>query len=86
MKDILAFPRAMGVTDNCDWQIHDYGEEGMTLRDYFASKAPSMPEQWWLDTPKIKEDGSYVHVAEAIASWNYFYAECMLKEREKHAR
>ena len=57
-------------------------EYGMSLRDWFAGNAPPMPEQWWIDTKHEYGDkvGSY---AEAIAAWNYFYADAMIAEREK---
>lgn len=58
-------------------------EPGMALRDWFATHAPEMPEQWWKDTPKTKENGEYIHYAEAQAAWAFFYADAMMKERIK---
>lgn len=51
---------------------------GMTLRDWFAGHAPEMPEQWLQDT--LAEGG---HLLEALAAWNYSYADAMLAAREK---
>ena len=50
---------------------------GLSLRDYFASKAPKMEEQCYNDSPSSE------HITETIASWNYLYADAMLKERNK---
>lgn len=54
---------------------------GMSLRDFMACHAPPMTDQWWKDTPKTRENGEYVHWAEAQAAWAYFYADAMLKAR-----
>jgi len=50
---------------------------GMSLRDYFASHAPEMEEQFFKDSPK-KE-----HITATISVWNYIYADAMIKERDK---
>ena len=54
---------------------------GMTLRDYFASHCPPMPEQWFNDSPRKKSDPLW-HWGEASAAWAYYYADAMLKARE----
>jgi hypothetical protein len=53
---------------------------GMSLRDYFAGHAPPMTNQWWEDT-KAEYGGRSGSYAEAIAAWNYFYADQMLAAR-----
>lgn len=50
--------------------VHD----GMSLRDYFASKAPQAPD-WWIAAETTAQ------VAEKVAKWNYTYADAMLKAR-----
>lgn len=85
IENLPAFPRIDGL--NQGGVLTDViVTGGISMRDYFAAKAPPMPEQWWEDTPKFKEDGNYVHIAEAIAAWNYFYANAMLAERAKNER
>ena len=59
----------------------DKPEGGMTLRDYFASHCPPMPEQWFNDSPRKKSDPLW-HWGEASAAWAYYYADAMLKARE----
>jgi len=59
-----------------------YDKQGMTLRDYFASHCPPMPEQWFKDSPRKKSDPLW-HWGEASASWAYYYADAMLKAREE---
>lgn len=58
---------------NPDNIVHD----GMSLRDYFASRAPAPPE-WWMS----EDCENSPRVAAAIARWNYFYADAMLLERD----
>lgn len=55
------------------------GNTGMTLRDWFASNAPMMTEQWFQDS--LAEEGG--HWLEAQSAWAYAYADAMLAEREK---
>lgn len=45
------------------------------LRDYFASRAPQMTDQWW-------SDSSGKHWVDAQASFAYAYADAMLKARK----
>ena len=76
MAEDKAFPKPYTV--NAYNGEQDWGSEGMDLRDYFAAHAPPPPEQWIEDT---KSDGG--HVVNAYSSWAYFYADDMMKEREK---
>jgi hypothetical protein len=50
--------------------------DGVTLRDYFAAKAPEPPAQWWDNSPFVDE-------IEGIICWRWYYADAMLAEREK---
>lgn len=71
-----AFPRPYSRDDRSDHFDPDYAQEGMSLRDYFAAKAPSAP----IDFPYANgESDSY----QRQVRWNYFYADAMLVEREK---
>ena len=56
----------------------DYGESGMTLRDYFAAKAL----QGWLSTYPTEMDISNVN-KEFVAKHMYEMADAMLKAREE---
>lgn len=53
-----------------------YAHDGMTLRDWFASRAPEPPVTWW--------GGGKIDCA-GYALWNYQYADAMLAERERRA-
>lgn len=50
---------------------------GMTLRDYFAAKAPP-PPKWWMDC-YAKNAQDLDSVAKVLAQWNYVYADAMLE-------
>jgi len=61
-----------------DWRdIPNHPSPGMTLRDYFAARAPAAPAWWWSQQDK-SENAS---VAD-MARWNYVWADEMLKARE----
>lgn len=49
---------------------------GLTVRDYFASHAPSIPS----DFEYIDEELSYW---KRRVRWNYAYADAMIAERQK---
>lgn len=49
------------------------GDDGMSLRDYFAAHAPEPPQAW---------RGGDRAVSDCIA-WRYYYADAMLRERAK---
>lgn len=66
-----AFPL---VGDN--YQIKN---QGMTLRDYFAAKAPAPDETWICNYARER---GYRGEARQRADWNYEYADAMLKARE----
>lgn len=44
----------------------------MTLRDWFASRAPEPPSTWW---------GNGAKDCAGYAMWNYQYAEAMMQQR-----
>lgn len=54
---------------------------GMTLRDYFAAKAPPPPD-WWMENYSSRAGDLYT-VADCVAQWNYVYADAMLSRRSK---
>lgn len=65
--------------------------QGMTLRDYFAIRAPECPAsyistQQGIDHQKNPHNDSYKpklrSTLEIIACWNYEYADAMLEARE----
>lgn len=47
--------------------------DGMTLRDYFAAHAPEPPNSWRGGERSISD----------ITQWRWWYADSMLKERDK---
>lgn len=61
----------------------------MSLRDYFAAKAPSLPtpvRDAVYNAKKFKERGEVFDMdafAAVLAEWNYRYADAMLEERAK---
>lgn len=76
-----AFPVA-AVYDAVREQVNAstaYGcDAGMSLRDYFASRAPQMTDQWWKDSESSGE-----HWIDVQAAFAYAYADAMLKARLK---
>ena len=60
---------------------HGNHPEGMSLRDYFAARAPK-PPKWWIENYG-KDLNDLQSEAELISVWNYAYADAMIKEREK---
>lgn len=71
--------------------IDGYTQDGMTLRDYFAIRAPECPAsyistQQGIDHQKNPHNDSYKpklrSTLEIIACWNYEYADAMLEARE----
>ena len=56
-----------------------YSPDGMTLRDYFAAKAPPAPKWWleWAEGNQLDDD------ATVYAQWAFSYADAMLAERAK---
>jgi hypothetical protein len=64
---------------------NEYGEtikerQGMSMRDFFAAKAPPPPE-WW---GKYRQSfNTLEEEARHIATWNYEYADAMLRAREQ---
>jgi hypothetical protein len=73
-----AFPGEQGHTPDGLW--NQTWEPGLSTRDYFAAHAPPMTNQWWEDT-KAEYGGRSGSYAEALAAWNYFYADRMLAAR-----
>ena len=52
---------------------------GMDLRDYFATHAPEYTKEW--EQNHCREKG-WSGEAQARATWNYQYADAMMKARE----
>lgn len=83
-----AFPQPLTANDNT---VHDeLGQGGMSLRDYFAARAPAMPadlnelakEHADVDNPdKTHREKSDVLLA-IRAEWNYMYADAMIAARD----
>lgn len=80
-KDTPAFPSRHRGENRYDEHIF-YTDKGMSLRDYFASKAMQA-----LITSGLKTDNIEKYKTETIgiitAKWSYEYADAMLAEREK---
>ncbi len=53
-----------------------FSASGMSLRDYFAAKAPPMTVQWREDSARAEQCWT-----EAQAAWSYVYADAMLRAR-----
>ena len=94
MENIPAFPKT-GIYDpgyGFTGMVED-SQDGMTLRDYFAIRAPEIPS--WYEYPepfpvvddsdtlesynkKITEYNKNLYI-----SWRYYYADLMLEGRKK---
>ena len=78
----LAFPRAAAFGDGC----HDWGQEGMTLRDYFAAAALQGMLNADYATPDLRKSGEEIFVDQKWVSLcgeqAYRFADAMLKARE----
>lgn len=61
-------------------EVKHHEELGMTMRDWFATHAPEMTEQYYQDFHKENKDKHWI---EARSEWNYFYADAMIAERSK---
>jgi hypothetical protein len=53
---------------------------GVTLRDYFATHAPPMTDQFWIDT---HQQWPEKHWIDADSEWRFRHADAMLAERAK---
>lgn len=71
-ENTAAFPRSAAFGDGC----HDWGGEGMSLRDYFAAAAL----QGMLSSPHLKE--AYAMEKDALAVICFGVADAMLAARE----
>lgn len=88
-KDVggCAFPWVENST-NVDRgeRIENYGDAGMTLRDYFAAKAPITFEQvkqiYGDDDPDMQNDMVRATVYSIWALARYEYADAMLREKK----
>jgi len=88
-KNMPAFPSANDVM--IDEQTGTSGHAGMTLRDYFAIRAPILDEQ--VETERAQDRYKNPHneshkpkirsELEIRASLSYKYADAMLKAREE---
>jgi len=58
---------------------------GMTLRDYFAAKAPEVPEWFSIDIndEDRKRKSNQEHHMMLLTAWRWHYADAMLKQRTK---
>lgn len=75
-----AFP--CNALESRNGDIIIYATAGMSLRDYFAAKAPSPPD-WWLNDLPDSAKCQLAQIANALSEWNYIYADAMLKAREE---
>jgi hypothetical protein len=59
------------------------GDDGMTLRDYFAAKAMSqIMNEWWDDREKNSTDVTFDSDASLMAENCYVMADAMLEARK----
>lgn len=58
------------------------GGEGISVRDYFAARAPLYPFPLPYIEPN-KEVDSIMQIASIISAWNFAYADTMIAERSK---
>jgi len=58
-------------------------DNGMSLRDYFAAKAPTMPRHAFEELDRAGTGSSAPWMARRLAAWAYLFADAMLAERDK---
>lgn len=79
-----AFPH-LGLYHGMDGNLHPTPTQhgGMSLRDYFASRAPQPPEGFMrgLLNAAMTNDELTTAAAAACARWSFVYADAMLKAR-----
>jgi hypothetical protein len=79
-----AFPRPDSTCSEADAVngTTDPGSPGMTLRDWFASQAPPMPDDWAsfrrVELPEHEEPQQELRL---MAEWAYSYADAMIAAR-----
>lgn len=73
-----AFPGAFARLNSYNEVVERSFQNGMTLRDYFAAKAPPYPEMWFSDHCR---NSGFIGEAHTIAAWAYHYADAMLAMR-----
>lgn len=60
------------------------GENGMSLRQYFAAHAPEAHPRWIAEEfNKVPSGHSLPKIKTLIAKWRYEYADEMIKEGER---
>ena len=59
---------------------HAAAFHGMTLRDYFAARAPEPSQHWKVNYARKH---GYRGDVELLADWGYEYADALLKARKK---
>ena len=81
-----AFPRAASFFSEADMPVStfDNGETGMTMRDWFAAHAPSMPVSVWGSTDlNLHTDADRAAYLAVVSMWNYEYADQMIYARKE---
>lgn len=91
-----AFPALEALDQDMRGCFTAYSASGMSLRDYFASKAPAMPDNFDRKNSAVEkvQVGStgykkiitvteWETLAQHLARWSYAYADAMLAERAK---
>ncbi len=79
-----------GLADGSRIRSYHVGH-GMTLRDYFAARAPEMPwapnafcEMVGIPVPdELMGAAGIEHLMKAEVAWRYYYADAMLAERDR---
>lgn len=85
MKDLerhggTAFPTS--VSAGPDGGL-DSGTSGMSLRDFFATHAPPMPDDWAsFRRLEVESQDDAEQELKLMAQWAYAYADSMLKARQ----
>lgn len=75
-------------------EVHEYkGEPGITVRDYFAIRAPEFIPEWfrraWEDeqaTLARQEGAKLDQPIHLMTRWSYAWADAMLAERSKESK
>lgn len=82
-----AFPREDYQANGYEKGFEKLGQEGMSLRDYFASKSPITFDHIKMvygdDNPEMSDDLTRKVIFGLWSMMNYEYADAMLAERNK---
>ena len=79
-----AYPSVRSTSTNKGHTIDErryFRDRGATVRDYFAARAPEMPDSVWGGEPDLSDDTTRAAYFAVRAMWAYEFADAMLSAR-----